>query len=85
MKTFFVVKQNDDTESYSGRFDISNDELNISTQSYDLIDAINKFLSTFKEEYHYWQNICDKDLNKVALIEKNKFMGYEQTYEKYSK
>ena len=63
MKTFFTVKQADNTESWSGRFYVANDDLKISTYSYNLNEATNEFLSKFKEEYYYWQNIYDKNLN----------------------
>lgn len=82
MKTFFTVKQADDTESWSGRFYAKNDDLNISKYGHNLMQVINEFLSEFKEEYYYWQNIYDKDLNEGALITKNKFMEYGNAYER---
>ena len=82
MKTFFTVKQNDDTECYSGRFNISNDDLDISVDGYDLEQVIAEFISEFKSKYYYWHNIYDADLNKQALIKSSMYMSYEYAYAK---
>ena len=42
--------------------------------------ATNNFLKTFKEKYHYWDNIRDIDLNKEALAIKNKYKEFEEAY-----
>jgi len=82
LKTFFIVKQNDDTEGYSGRFNISNEDLDISTDGYDLEKAIAEFISKFKSKYCYWHNIYDADLNEQALKKSSMYMSYDKAYEK---
>ena len=80
MKTFFTVKQADDTESYSGRFNVNNEELDISTDNYDLQIAITEFISKFKSKYNYWHGIYDVDVNKEALKKSSIFMSYDKAY-----
>ena len=80
MKTFFEVQQADNNEGYSGRFNVHNCYLDISTDAYRLDVATNEFLKKFKEEYYYWGGIYDKDLNEEALATKNRFKEFEDAY-----
>ena len=80
MKTFFEVQQADNNEGYSGRFNVHNCYLDISTDAYKLDVATNEFLKKFKEEYYYWEGIYDRDLNKEALATKNRFKEFEDAY-----
>ena len=80
MKTFFEVSQADNNEGYSGRFNVHNCYLDISTDAYRLDVATNEFLKKFKEEYRYLDNIYDRDLNKEALARKNRFKEFDDAY-----
>ena len=82
MKHIFEVTQNDFTEIYSERFNVVNKELNITTENYNLMDAINEFLSRFKDEYEYLRDIYDCDLNKEALKRKETFGRYINLYKR---
>lgn len=85
MIDFFKVKYADNTESYSGRFNVSNDYLDISTDAYDLKIAIDEFMAKFEEEYKYYDGVSDADLNKRALKWSLKFKEYAYAYEKCCK
>ena len=85
MKTFFTVKQADDNESYSGRFNISNDYLDITANNYNINKAIDAFIYIFKQKYCYWDNIEDFDLKKEALEKKKKFLYHKEAYERICK
>ena len=85
MRRVFTVTQNDNTESYSERFNVGNEELNISISNYDLHKAIREFLQAFEEEYRYLCSINDSDLNKEALTKKEKFGQYNNLYKEVTK
>ncbi len=80
MKTFFIVKQADDTAGYSGRFNVSNDDLDISVDNYNLLIAIDEFIIKFKSKYCYWDNVYARHLNKEALTISSIYMSYEEAY-----
>lgn len=86
MKVFFTVKYScEGNEGYQGRFNVSNDYLDISVDNYDLSEAIRLFLAKFDEKYNYWNMIYYDDLNKKAIVRKDKFKEYILAYKNYCK